>query len=64
MDTRLLGKPVAFETSWRSFKFQFAAYCGAIDSRLKDLLVWETRDVAASTWIRARELTVRNSTTC
>ena len=36
------------ETSWRSFKFQFVAYCGAIDSRLKDLLVLgETRDVAA-----------------
>ena len=42
VDTRLLGKPVAFdgqETIWRSFKFQFAAYSGAIDSRLKDLLV-------------------------
>ena len=41
-DTRLLGKPVAFdgrETSWRSFKFQFVAHCGAIDCRLKDLLV-------------------------
>ena len=51
VDTRLLGKPVAFderETSWRSFKFQFVAYCGAIDSRLKDLLVLaETRDVVA-----------------
>ena len=36
------------ETSWRSFKFQFVAYCGAIDSRLKDLLVLgETWDVAA-----------------
>ena len=35
------------ETSWRSFKFQFVAYCGAIDSRLKDLLVLgETRDFA------------------
>ena len=51
VDTRLLSKPTAFdvrETSWRSFKFQFVAYCGAIDSRLKDLLVLgETRDVAA-----------------
>ena len=45
------GEPVAFderETSWRSFKFQFVAHCGAIDSRLKDLLVLgESRDVAA-----------------
>ena len=51
VDTRLLSKPMAFdgrETSWRSFKFHFVAYCGAIDSRLKDLLVLgETRDVAA-----------------
>ena len=36
------------QTSWRSFKFQFVAYCGSIDSRLKDLLVLcATRDVAA-----------------
>ena len=52
VDTRLLGKPVAFdgrETIWRSFKFQFVAYCGAIDSRLKGLLVLgESRDVAAT----------------
>ena len=53
VDTRLLGgKPVVFdvrETNWRSFKFQFVAYCGAIDSRLKDLLVLgESRDVAAT----------------
>ena len=51
VDTRLLGKPLALdgrETSWRSFKFQFLAYCGAIDSHLKDLLVLgETRDVVA-----------------
>ena len=51
VDTRLLTKPLAFdgrETSWRSLKFQFVACCGAIDSRLKDLLVLgETRDVAA-----------------
>ena len=51
VDTRLLSKPMAFdgrETSWRSFKFQFVAYCGAIDSRLMDFLVLgETRDVAA-----------------
>ena len=41
------------ETSWRSFKFQFVAYCGAIDSRLKDLLVLgETSDVAAMRDIR------------
>ena len=43
VDTRLLSKPMAFdgrETSWRSFKFQFVAYCGAIDSRLHDLLVF------------------------
>ena len=50
VDTRLLSKPMAFdgrETSWRSFNFQFVAHCGAIDSRLKDLLVLgETRDVA------------------
>ena len=26
------------EASWRSFKFQFAAYCGALDRRLRDLL--------------------------
>ena len=42
VDTRLLSKPMAFdgrETSWRSFKFQFVAYCGALDSRIKDLLV-------------------------
>ena len=52
VDTRLLGKPVAFdgrETSWRSFKFQLKAYRGAIDSRLKDLfVVGETRDVTAT----------------
>ena len=51
VDTRLLGKPVALgvrETSWRSFKFQFVACCGVIDSRLKDMLfLGETRDVAA-----------------
>ena len=51
VDIRLLGKPVALdgrETSRRSFKFQFVAYYGAIDSRLKDLLVvGETMDVAA-----------------
>ena len=51
VDTRLLSKQMAFdgrETSWRSFKFHFVAYCGAIDSRLKDLLVLgETRVVAA-----------------
>ena len=32
VDTRLLSKPMAFdgrETSWRTFKFQFVAYCGA-----------------------------------
>ena len=42
VDTRLLGKPVAFdgrETSWRSVKFLFVAHCGATDSRLQDLLV-------------------------
>ena len=36
VDTRLLGRPVAFdgrETSWRSFKFQFVAHCGVTDSR-------------------------------
>ena len=41
VDTRLLGKPVALdgrETGWRSFKFQIVACCGAIDSRLKDLV--------------------------
>ena len=56
VDTRLLSKPMAFdgrETSWRSFKFQFVAYCGAIDSRLKDLLVLgETRDAAAMRNVR------------
>ena len=67
VDTRLLSKLMALdgrETSWRSFKFQFVAYCGAIDSRLKDLLVLgETRDVAAMrTW--TCELSVHSSTTC
>ena len=50
-DSRHLDKPVPFdgrETSRRPFKFQIVAFCGAIDSRLKDLLVVdETRDVAA-----------------
>ena len=46
--TRRLWRPVAFDGRERSFKFQFVAYCGAIDSRLKDLLVLgETKDVAA-----------------
>ena len=26
------------ELHWRSFKFQFAAYCGALDRRLRELL--------------------------
>ena len=51
VDTKLLSKPMAFdgrETSWRSLKIQFVAYCGANDSRFQDLLVLgETRDVAA-----------------
>ena len=72
VDTRLLGKPVAFdgrETSWRSFKFQLVACCGAIDSRLKDLLVLGgTRDVAAMRHIHMdpdnARLSMRSSTTC
>ena len=49
--------------------FQFVAYSGAIDSRLKDLLVLgETRDAAGDAqhpqWIRTRELSERTSTTC
>ena len=36
------------QASWRSFQFQFVAYCGAVDSRLKDLSVLGgTRFVAA-----------------
>ena len=35
------------ETGWRSFKFQFVAYYGAIDSRLKDLVLGASRDAAA-----------------
>ena len=41
VDTKLMGKPSNFdgrESSWRSFKFQFTGYCGAIDPRLKALL--------------------------
>ena len=41
IDTRVLGRPMTFdgkELHWRSFKFQFAAYCGALDRRLRELL--------------------------
>ena len=35
---RVAAAPAVVEMSWRPFKFQFVAHCGAIDSRLKDML--------------------------
>ena len=42
VDTRLLGKPKTFSGSiedWRSFKFQFLGYAGAVSIRLRGILV-------------------------
>ena len=42
MDTQLLGKPKSFDSttdSWRQFKFTFLDYAGAVDSRLKQVMI-------------------------
>ena len=42
VDTRLLGKPKSFDgstDSWRQFKFTFLGYAGAVDSRLKQVMI-------------------------
>ena len=42
VDTRLLGKPKNFDgttDNWRQFKFTFLGYAGAVDSRLKQVMI-------------------------
>ena len=42
MDTRLLEKPKSFDgttDNWRQFKFTFLGYVGAVDSRLKQVMI-------------------------
>ena len=42
VDTRLLGKPKNFHRAtdnWRQFKFTFLGYAGAVDSRLKQVMI-------------------------
>ena len=42
MDTRLLGKPKSFDGTtdkWRQFMCTFFGYAGAVDSRLKQVMI-------------------------
>ncbi len=42
VDTRVLGRPPSFDgrtATWRGWEFWYLAYCGAVEPRLKDLLM-------------------------